>query len=288
MRSLRYPLALVVMAVAVFMSPLLATPASADPPEVTLSLSSSQVNTGDSVTVTVQVTNVHAFTVLNAAARVFTSPAALPSYAALTGCGGATAACTTVTDMTGPIGFQAPVGALSGGASATVTFTLAVSQDAQAGEQTFRGELRGSNYASEMVTGPVLTIISEADAAVGLTAVPKLGILVPKIEFTVRVTDNGPGVLRSATVTTPLPGGLSAVSADCGTGSGTVTCTTGQVALGASVTKKFSVPVGLLNIGVPYTFTATRTASAPVDPASSNDSSQVQCTVVSIVLVTCH
>jgi hypothetical protein len=276
------------MAVAMVMSPLLATPASADPPEVTLSLSRSQVNTGDSVTVTATVVNIHAFTVLNATARVFTSPAALPSYATLTGCGGAIGACATVSDSSGPIGFQAPVGALSGGASATVTFTLAIAQDAQPGEQAFQGELRGSNYASEIVAGPTLTIVSQADAAVSLTAAPKLALLVPKIEFTVRVTDNGPGVLRAATVTTQLPAGLSAAPGDCATGSGTVSCATGQVEPGASVTKKFSVPVGLLTIGVPYTFTATRTASDPVDPVSSNDTDQVQCTVVSIVLVNCH
>ncbi|MFC4589493.1 DUF11 domain-containing protein [Sphaerisporangium corydalis] len=285
MRSLRHPLLLVATAIAMVMS--LASPAAADPPEVTLSLSPAQVTTGGSVTVGVTVTNVHGFTVLNAAARLFTSPVALPSYATLTGCAGAAGACSTVSDGTGPIGFQAPVGALAGGASATVTFTLAIAQNAQPGERTFQGELRGSNYASEIVNGPVLTIVSEADAAVALTAAPKLGLLVPKIEFTVRVTDNGPGVLRDATVTTPLPAGFTAVSSDCATASGTVTCTTGQVALGGSVTRKFSVPVGLLSIGVPYTFRATRTASDPADPVSSNDAAQVRCTVLSIVLVTC-
>lgn len=288
MRSLRHPLAMLAMAVVTVMSPLTAIPASADPPEVAMTLSSAQVNTGDAVTVTVQVTNVHAFTVLGATARVFTTPAALPSYAALTGCQGAIGPCTTVSDASGPVGFEAPVGALSGGASATVAFTLSIAEDAQPGEQTFQAELRGSNYASELVAGPVLTVVGEADAAVELTATPKLGLLVPKIEFAVKVIDNGPGVLRDATVTTPLPGGLSASSADCATGSGAVTCTTGQVTTGASVTRRFSVPLRLLNVGVPYTFRAARTASDPVDPASSNDADQVECAVVSVVLVNCH
>ncbi|WP_214412365.1 DUF11 domain-containing protein [Sphaerisporangium fuscum] len=288
MRSLRHPLALVALAAAMVMSPLLAAPASADPPEVALSLSSSQVTVGDSVTVTATVTNVHGFTVLGATARIFTIPAALPSYATLTGCTGATGPCGTVSDAGGPIGFQAPVGALAGGASATVAFTLSIAQNAQPGDQTFQGELRGSNYGSVTVAGPVLTVVGQADAAVGLTAAPKLGLLVPKIEFTVRVTDNGPGVLRDATVTMPLPAGLSGLSADCGTSGSVVTCTTGQVGVGASVTRKFSVPVGLLDIGVPYTFRAARTASDPVDPVAADDAAQVQCTVVSIVLVTCH
>ncbi|MEV6981265.1 hypothetical protein AB0M95_08395 [Sphaerisporangium sp. NPDC051017] len=288
MRSLRHSLAVVALAVATLMSPVLAAPASADPPEVAVSLSSSQVNAGDAVTVTVTVTNIHSFTVLNATARVYSAPAALPSYATLTGCAGAAGACTTVTDGGGtPIGFQAPVGALSGGASATVAFTLATAQGADPGAQTLQGELRGSNYATEIVPGPVLTIVSEADAAVALTATPKLALLVPKIEFRLRVTGNGPGAVRGATVTTPLPPGFGASSGDCATGSGAVTCTTGEVAPGASVTRTFSVPVGLLTIGVPYTFTATRTASAPADPVSANDSATVRCTVVSIVLVSC-
>ncbi|WP_203992755.1 DUF11 domain-containing protein [Sphaerisporangium rufum] len=274
-------------AVAMVVSPLLSAPASATPPEVAISLSSPQVDVGGSVTVTATVTNVNGFTILGAAARIYTDPVRLPSYASLAGCTGAAGPCGTVSDAGGPAGFEAPVGSLSGGASATVTFTLAIAADAEPGERTFRGELRGSNYASEMVPGPVLTVVGQADAAVRLTAAPKLGLLIPKIEFTVRVTDNGPAALRDATVTTPLPGGLSATSADCATGGGTVTCHTGPVAVGGAVTRKFSVAVGLLSIGVPYTFTATRTASDPVDPVSGNDSSQVRCTVVSVVLVTC-
>ncbi|MFC4531943.1 hypothetical protein [Sphaerisporangium dianthi] len=288
MRALRHPLALVVTAIAMVLSPLLAAPASADEPEVAITLSSSQVNTGDAVTVTVKVTNIHAFSVLNATARLFTTPGRLPSYASLTGCAGALGSCTAIPGPGGPIGFEAPVGALSGGASATVAFTLDVAQDAQAGDQTFQGQLGGSNYASEIVTGPVLTIVDEADAAVGLTATPKLALLVPKIEFTVRVTGNGPGAVRTAAITTTLPPGLSATSGDCAAGSGAVTCTVGPVAPGATVTRKFSVPVGLLNIGVPYTFTAARTSSSPTDPVAANDGAQVRCTVVSIVLVNCH
>ncbi|GII52266.1 hypothetical protein Pth03_06550 [Planotetraspora thailandica] len=262
-------------------------PASAEPPEVTLSLSSAQAAPGDSVTVTATVTNVHAFTVLNATARVFGSPAGLPSFATLTGCDGAIGPCGTVSDAGGPIGFEAPVGALSGGASATVIFTLAIADDAQDSDQTIRGQLGGSNYASEVADGPTLTILGQADAAIGLTAQPKLGLLAPKIEFTLRVTGNGPAALRSSTVKTSLPPGFTAVSGECGTAPGTVTCTTGEVAPGSSVVRKFSVPIRLLSIGVPYTFTATRTASVPVDPVGGNDSARVRCTVVSILLVSC-
>ncbi|GGL00303.1 hypothetical protein Sme01_37060 [Sphaerisporangium melleum] len=287
MRPLRHALALVITAVATVLSPLLAAPASAEEPEVAIGLSATQVNPGDSLTVSVTVTNVHAFTVLSATARLFGSPGPLTSYAQLTGCGGAIGSCGTIPGPDGPIGVQASLGSLAGGASATATFTLQIAPDAPGGEQTFQAQLGGANYASEIVDGPVLTIVDRADAAVALTAKPRLSLLVPKIEFTVAVTGNGPGAVRSATVTTPLPAGLSAASGDCAVAAGTVACTVGPLAPGATATRKFTVPIGLLTIGVPYTFTATRTASSPSDPVAANDSARVRCTVVSIVLVTC-
>ncbi|MFC6080025.1 hypothetical protein [Sphaerisporangium aureirubrum] len=287
MRPLRRPLALIAMTLAMVVSLLPATPAAADPPEVAISVSPSVAYPGDTVTVTVTVTNIHGFTVLNAHARLFGSDPRIPSYTTLTGCSGATGPCVVISDGQGPLGYAAPVGALSGFASATVVFTLALDADAPPGEQILRGDLTGSNYGSEIVSGPALTIITEADAAVGLTATPKLGLLVPKIEFTVRVTGNGPGTVNSATVTTALPPGFGATSSGCSTGPGTVACPFSGIAQGDSATKKFSVPVGLLNIGVPYTFTATRTASSPSDPVSGNDTAVVRCTVVSIVLVNC-
>jgi hypothetical protein len=287
MRSLRRPLALIATTLAMVVSLLPATPAAADPPEVALSVSPSTAYPGDTVTVTMTVTNIHGFTVLNARARLFGTEPPIASYTTLVGCSGATGPCGVVSGGGGPVGYEAPVGALSGGASATVVLTLALNEDAPPGENTLLGDLTGSNYGSEMVPGPALTVITEADAAVGLTATPKLGLLVPKIEFTVRVTGNGPGTLNSATVTTALPSGLGATSATCATGSGSVACSFANVVEGASATKKFTVPLGLLTIGVPYTFTATRTASSPADPVSANDTDAVRCTVVSIVLVNC-
>ncbi|MEO3814556.1 hypothetical protein ABGB17_36630 [Sphaerisporangium sp. B11E5] len=287
MRSLRRPLALITATLALTVSLLPATPAAADPPEVVLSVSPSVAYPGDTIDVTMTVTNIHGFTVLHANARLFGSDPRITSYTTLLGCSGATAPCGTVSDGLGPIGYTAPVGALSGGASATVVLTLALNTDAPAGVHTLRGDLSGSNYASEIVSGPDLTVITEADAAVTLTATPRLALLVPKIEFTVGLTGNGPGTVNSATVTTALPPGLGATSSGCATGSGTVSCPFANLPPGTSATKKFSVPVGLLNIGVPYTFTATRTASSPADPVSGNDSAGVRCTVVSIVLVNC-
>ncbi|GAA1275806.1 DUF11 domain-containing protein [Sphaerisporangium rubeum] len=286
MRSLRRPLALIAASLALAVSPLVTVPAAADPPEVALSVSPATAYPGDTIDVTVTVTNIHGFTVLNAAARLFAADPRITSFTTLTGCS-APGSCGTVSDGQGPLGYSASLGALGGGQSATAVFTLAVDAAAPAGEYVLRGDLTGSNYGSEIVTGPTLTVVTEADAAVALTATPRLGLLVPKIEFTVRLTGNGPGTVSAATVTTTLPSGLGATSSACATGSGTVSCAFANLPQGASATKKFSVPIGLLTIGVPYTFTATRTASTPADPVSGNDVATVRCTVVSIVLVNC-
>jgi hypothetical protein len=49
----------------------------------------------------------------------------------------------------------------------------------------------------------------------------------------------------------------------------------------------FSVPIGLLDIGIPFQFTATRTKSTPPDPNPANDSATVSCTAVSVLLAGC-
>jgi hypothetical protein len=254
----------------------------ADPPEVAVSVSPATVSPGDSVTVTVTLTNVHSFTILQPYARILSKPGALPSYTTLEGCSGATGACTTFDD-----GYQAPVGSLSGGASATVGFTLKISPTAPGGAQTLQGQLFGSNYATSPVDGPTLTILTKADVAVALTGTPRLGLLVPAIEFHVAVTNLGPATLGSATITTSLPPGLSATSTDCAPSAGSVACGFGKLPSGSGDGAGFRIPLKLLGIGLPYTFTARRTASSPQDPNPANDSATIQCTVVTPLLVTC-
>jgi uncharacterized repeat protein (TIGR01451 family) len=265
------------------------TAVQADTAEVELTLSSPTVAPGGTLTVTAKLHNVNPFTVLNPAARLFSAPDALPGYATLNGCTGA-ASCTTITDgASRPIGYQATLAqAMAGFSTATVTFSLTISATAPGGQQTLRGQLFGSNYASEIMDGPVLTIDAKSDVAVDLAATPRLGLLVPKIDFTVKITNGGPDRLQSATVTTALPAGLTATSSECAAGSGNVVCTFGALPTGSAATARFSLPLRLLNIGIPYTFTATRTASSPRDPVSGNDVAAIRCTVVTPLLVTCR
>lgn len=261
--------------------------ALADEPEVEISVSPAAASPGDTITVTEKLTNVHGFTILGAHARLLSNPGALTSYTTLEGCAGAVGACSTFTDGSDPVGYQAPVGSISGGGSATVVFTLKISPTATGGARVLQGTLFGSNYATFPIDGPTLTVITEADVSVRLTAMPRLGLLVPRIQFTVAISNHGPATVSSAQIRTALPPGLSATSSACTPGTGSVTCPFTGLAAGANASAQFNVPLSLLTIGVPYTFTATRTASAPGDPVAGNDSSSVRCTVVTPLLVSC-
>ncbi|GAA4668040.1 hypothetical protein [Amycolatopsis dongchuanensis] len=253
--------------------------AAADPAEVETSVSQASVLAGDTVTVTEKVTNVHDFSILHPTVRLFSTPDALTEYASLVDC---SASCTTL-----PGGFQATLPeALDGFASATVTFTLRIAPGAPNLQETLQGQLSGSNYATPPIDGPALTVTAKADGAVGLTATPKLGLLVPRLEFTVSVRSLGPGPVQDAVVTTTLPSGLNA--SGCTPGAGTVACTFPDVPAGEARTATFSVPLSLLSLGLPYTFTARQTASASLDPVASNDFASTTCTVLTPLLVSCR
>ncbi|MEU7475912.1 hypothetical protein AB0A63_08000 [Lentzea sp. NPDC042327] len=266
-----------------------AVPATAAPPEVELTSSAAVVRPGEQFTVTVKLTNINGFTVLQPSARLFGAPRAIAEYTTLVGCTGA-ASCTTLTGPSGPTGYRAALAeALGGYQSATVTFTLAVKQDAVGGTGTLQAQLSGSNYATFPVDGPQLTVHTEADLQVAkVTGTPRLGILVPRIDFTVDVTNHGPNALLSGVVTTTLPPGITGVNGTCTASGNTVACPVPRLEPGASTKLAFSVPVRLLNIGLDYEFRAARTGSDPIDPNTGNDAASTQCTVVSLVLVSCR
>ncbi|MFI5765383.1 IPT/TIG domain-containing protein [Streptomyces sp. NPDC051563] len=130
--------------------------------------------------------------------------------------------------------------------------------------------------------------VPPADIDVDLTAQPGLGLLVPYLTYTLTARNTGPGGATSAIVTAILPAGASAntLSPGCTAAGSTVTCAYGTLANGATATKTFRVPLGLLSLGR-VSVSATRTASAPTDPNPLNDSATASCTVISVLLATC-
>ncbi|MGC0419816.1 IPT/TIG domain-containing protein [Embleya sp. AB8] len=131
-------------------------------------------------------------------------------------------------------------------------------------------------------------VATPADVAVDLQATGVPSLFDAHLDYLVSITNKGPGTLSSATVTAPLPAPMTATSPDCAvTGGRTVTCTVGPLAKGATATRHFTSPVGLLSLGVDYAVTATRVASTPADPNPANDSSSTDCTVLTSLLILC-
>ncbi|MFF8958598.1 hypothetical protein [Streptomyces sp. NPDC014894] len=156
---------------------------------------------------------------------------------------------------------------------------------------TVTANVTGTASEANDVNGSQSTTITApaaADLAVDVTAQPHLGILVPYLTYTLNAHNNGPAAATSATITASLPTGASAthLSSGCTTSSGTVTCTYSTIANGADSAKSFRVPLHLLSLGQ-VTVTGTRTASAPTDNNTANDTDTATCTVVSIILTTC-
>ncbi|HEX5402745.1 MAG TPA: DUF11 domain-containing protein [Pseudonocardiaceae bacterium] len=266
------------------------TPASADTPVVALTVSPATAQPGDTVTVTETVTDNNFFSILQPTAELFSSVDAITSYTTLTSCdAGPGGTCDTVANGDGdPIGYRAVFGSAIGGmSSATATFTLTVDPNSDSAVETLEGDLAGANFDSGVVPGPTLTINAKADLAVALTGSPQLSLLTTRLNFTVTVTNDGPGTAQAAKVTATIPTGLHATSNKCtATSTGTV-CAFGPLANGASASATFTVPIGLA-IGVPFQFSALRTSSTPTDPNPANDAASVRCTVVSVVLASCN
>lgn len=266
----------------------LAAPASADTATVgvAVSVSPSTVTVGNSVTVTETITNPNGFSILQPSILALSTPDNITGYTTLTGCNaGPGGSCTTTSNS-----YEAILGAaISGNTSVTVTFTLHVNPNAPSAVETLEGQLIATNFSTNPVPGPTLTINALADLSVSLTGEPEPGGLLPtNLDFAVKVTNNGPGNLVKATYTATATSGLDVQgSSTCAAHNNTATCTIGALPVGGSATAKFTVPIGLLDIGIPFTFSVTRTTSTPTDPNPANDTSSTTCTVVSVLIASC-
>ncbi|MYS22292.1 40-residue YVTN family beta-propeller repeat-containing protein, partial [Streptomyces sp. DvalAA-14] len=154
-------------------------------------------------------------------------------------------------------------------------------------------DVTATSPAGTSATGPAdrftYTAVApqSADVAVSLAASPAPALLGAHIDYTLTLADQGPGAASSTTVTVNLPTPLKATSSDCAATAGKVTCSAGPLAAGARTTRHFSVPIGVLSLDLPYSVTATRTASSPADPNPANDRATRTCTVVTSLLINC-
>jgi hypothetical protein len=245
-----------------------AAPAQADVPASQLSVSPSTVHPGDTVTITQTLTNNVLSTLLSPVAQLTSAPGGLTSFTSLMSCAGAVS-CGVANNSSGqPIGYQAILpSSLPLGGNGVVSYTLQILPTAPDLQETLQGRLLGSSFLSDLLSGPTLIVDANADVAVSVAATPKLGVLSPTLDVAVTVTNNGPGQFLLGTITTTIPAGLIPVGVPPCVGvpgvgiPGQVICVVPLLAKGASTTLRFSIPLNLLTIGLPYTFTSSRTLS---------------------------
>jgi hypothetical protein len=190
-----------------------AAPARAVVPASQLSVSSSTVHPGDTVTITQTVTNILGIPLSSPVAQLLSTPGGLTSFTSLVSCSGALS-CGIVNNGSGqPIGYQAilpnslnPLNSL--GDNAVIIWTLKILPTAPDLQETLQGRLLGNlDFVSDLLNGPTLIVDANADVAVSVTATPKLGVLSPTLDVAVTVTNNGPGQFLLGTHHHHGPGG---------------------------------------------------------------------------------
>jgi uncharacterized repeat protein (TIGR01451 family)/LPXTG-motif cell wall-anchored protein len=167
-------------------------------------------------------------------------------------------------------------------AGRTVTVTIPVDVASTVTAASISNTATGSSSQAAPVAATVSTPVGrQADLAL-----TKTGPAVPVVAgatgvWTFTVTNNGPSLADNYTVTDVFPAGQSAIaySDPACTGSATMTCTFGAIALGASKTFTVTVAIPAAAAAGAVTNTASVSSTSPSDPAASNNSSTASMTV---------
>ena len=172
------------------------------------------------------------------------------------------------------------IGGLASGASTSVTITVTT---------TASGTISNTATVSGAETDPVSTnnssttsttvnpLAQSTDLSIVKTDAPDPVSVGGDITYTLAVTNNGPDAATGVTATDILPAGVTfkSASAGCVNAAGTVTCTIGGLASGASTSVTITVTTTASG-----TISNTATVSgAETDPVSTNNSSTTSTTV---------
>jgi uncharacterized repeat protein (TIGR01451 family) len=198
-------------------------------------------------------------------------------------------ACGWDNDPTSPT-YRSCVGPTnySGGKAGGDVVTTYVVKILAAGTSTISGlvyDHSGSSYHynSDLGTGVnavTITAVPDTDLSLTKSDAPDPVTAGQNITYTMVATNNGPSDATGVTISDPIPGGTSFVSADSGgsLSSGTVTWSVGALASGASATVHLVVKVDPSRTS-DITNTATISGNEH-DPDSSNDSATATTSVV--------
>jgi hypothetical protein len=265
-----------------------AAAASAGPDPFTITTSNATPAPGDQVTITVSFTNPSASDVVYAYLALH--PTVGATNWTRVSCAGDINGCTGTDGTDQALTYTVPI---APGATRTASLVLKVKQsaplDSTISFDTYSHYETTAGPSDILRPGvPTLTVTSppSADVAVSLTAGPH-GLLTSRIDYTVTITNTGPGLLTSAGIRVNLSGAIAhAGSSSCAISGHTATCNVGPLAVGASTTAAIQGTLGLITIGS-VTSTATRVSSTPTDPNAANDSSSATCTAITSLLVSC-
>ncbi len=152
--------------------------------------------------------------------------------------------------------------------------------------------------SSTVVSSP-----TQADVSIVKTATPEPVDLNTNLNYTLRVTNNGPAVATGVTVSDPLPTevtftNVTTTQGTCAQASGTVSCTLGNLSVGAVVLISINVNASTFSgsggtvcntvNGIPYSVCNTATVAttpASLDPNLSNNTSTANSTIQAVTAV---
>jgi uncharacterized repeat protein (TIGR01451 family) len=185
----------------------------------------------------------------------------------------ATSSQGTCTNASGTV--TCTVGNLANGASATITInvTTSVTPGSITNTATVTGNEPDPNTANNRASAVTqVNGTGTADMSITKTAPTTVNTSSPMV-YTIVATNNGPSPATGVTVTDTLPSGVTFVSAtssqgSCTNSAGTVTCTVGNLASGASAT------ISINATSPSHTGTITNTAKVSAtqpDPNTANN-----------------
>lgn len=195
----------------------------------------------------------------------------------------AVSATTTAGSCTVTAGTVAcPIGTLPSGSSATVVVNATV-------RSTVTGSLTNSATASATTADPVAgnntgsvtdTVDASADLTISKRATPNPVVDGQDATYTITVRNNGPSVSRNVVVTDPIPapltfGSVTSSQGTCTRNGAAVTCSLGDLPLGAAATITVVAGVPAAGGANGVTNTARVTADTP-DPVAANNEASYQ------------
>jgi uncharacterized repeat protein (TIGR01451 family) len=175
------------------------------------------------------------------------------------------------------------IGGLPAGATAVVTITATVDPASLATEIINTASIDSAQTTAQNASFSN-DVLQQADISIDKTALTSSAVAGQTATWRLTIGNAGPSVANGISVTDLLPAGMSATafSASAGTscsGTTTVTCNAASLAVGGTIVVDVAVSMARGMVAGPVANSASVTATTPLDPTASNNSSTGTLTV---------